>query len=297
MSFTGRWSVIMTIAALIDGGGSKTRVRLIHFETGSIIGETVSGPGNLGLGAGAVYASINNACNILQCSRPDRIIAGLAGTEYAFERDQFLTLSSCPTQLISDRDSGLLGAHGGCVGGCLTVGTGVVLSWLDHDGKINRRGGFGFVLGDQGGGAWIGLRVLQQLLKLADRSAWQASHYAVVEEMKIGSVREDFIVFAHTASPADFALLAQIVCGQSILGNQFARDLLDEGVSYLVEILDELPQGLPIALVGGLATVYTPKLHQLGFNVTEPKGNALDGLALIGSYRVQASVDIWTNYE
>ena len=117
----------MKLIALIDGGGTKTRVRFLNQADQTVISEVVTGPSNLGLGADVCLKQIMQAIALAGVPMPVRYVAGLAGSEYIEQRSAFLSNAPCETLLVSDRDSGLFGAHCGMPGGCLTVGTGVAL--------------------------------------------------------------------------------------------------------------------------------------------------------------------------
>ena len=212
---------------MIDGGGSKTRTRFVDRTSDLLIAETVTGPSNLGLGSEACWLSIAQACDAAKIV-PTRYIAGMAGTEYASCRSKFLRKAPAPLLLVSDRDSGFFGATYGQAGGCLTVGTGVSLAWLDDGSNLYRRGGLGFVLGDQGGGAWLGRRVLQELAQLLDRGLLEPLHYHLIHKLNLGDTSADWMQFAKDAKPLDFSVLAKVVVNLS-LEIPLCDNLLHEG--------------------------------------------------------------------
>ena len=125
---------------------------------------------------------------------------GVAGTD-TLRATKFLGISALSNQFGFDF-AGLFGAHSGRPGGCLTIGTGVSFAWWNESGVVTRRGGFGFVLGDQGGGAWIGQRLLCGLIRLADRGDLLPSHINLIESLEIGPTPNDWITFANQASPS-----------------------------------------------------------------------------------------------
>ena len=281
----------MSIVALIDGGGSKTCIRFIDRTSGVLITETVAGPSNLGLGAEACWLSITQACDIAKVV-PSRYIAGMAGTEYVSCRSTFLDEAPAPLILVSDRDSGLFGANFGYAGGCLTVGTGVSFAWLDDGLKLYRRGGLGFILGDQGGGAWLGRRVLQELAQLSDRGLLEPLHCHLIHELDIGDTCADWMQFAKDAKPVDFSVLAKVVVTLSS-EIPLCDSLVQEGASALTAPLIDFPRHLPVALVGGLAKVYEPRLRAFEFNIVQPLGDALNGLDYIDQHLDELTIEYW----
>ena len=282
----------MTITALVDGGGTKTRVRFLNNADQTVITEVVTGPSNLGLGAEVCWQQIHDAVDLAGLSMPAKCVVGIAGSEYLRQRAEFLAQASCQTVLVSDRDAGLFGAHKGRPGGCLTVGTGVAFAWIDHQGNLAHRGGFGFVLGDQGGGAWIGWRVLQELVRLSDRNQLDLVHHRLIIALGIGETANHWVQFANEAGPRAFALLARAVV-DSEDKVPLAAEILTEGLQLLWRLIEDFPGSLPLSLVGGLSTLYGPRLAALGYQMVDPEGDALDGLRFIDQHLDHLIVEHW----
>lgn len=280
---------------LVDGGGSKTCGRLIRADTGAILFESIGGPGNLSLGAETVWDVIEKL--LVDCSiKPDMYVCGLAGSEYCLERQKFLRYAKRKTILVSDRESGLVGAHKGLPGACLTVGTGVVLSWLDFDKQLHHRGGLGFVLGDCGGGAWLGLNAVRELAVSAQSNSLSAQQSDLVSKFQIGPDLPDWVAFANKATPKQFALLATNLV-KAHRTNAWAKALFEHGCDLLEDLLQAAPKKLPLALVGGLAPVYRELLNARGLDLVEAKGDALDGLALIACQKDETLCRSWVVHE
>ena len=282
----------MKLTAFVDGGGTKTRVRLADHLAGVSAEEIVVGPANLGLGFEACWNQIERAIDLAGLDPPVRYVVGLAGTEHRTERQQFLASAPCPTVLVSDRDAGLFGAHSGRPGGCLTIGTGVSFAWLNESGVVTRRGGFGFVLGDQGGGAWMGRRLLCGLIRLADRGDLLPSHINLIESLEIGPTPNDWITFANRATPLEFGSLAPSVLNTKS-SISLSANIIAEGVAELKSLIRDFPKNLSLALVGGLAHTYDSQLEALGYEIVTADGDALDGLSYIDQHLGTLSIDRW----
>lgn len=80
--------------------------------------------------------------------------------------------SSAPTTvrvaLAIDAVTAHLGALGGDAGAIVALGTGAIAFGSDHHEIWRRIDGWGHLLGDRGGGAWIGLRGLSQAIRTHD---------------------------------------------------------------------------------------------------------------------------------
>lgn len=284
----------MTITALIDGGGTKTRVRFLNDADQTLIAEVFTGPSNLGLGADVCWQQIRDAVDLAGLSIPAKCIAGMAGSEYLQQRAEFLAQAPCQTVLVSDRDAGLFGVHCGRPGGCLTVGTGVAFAWIDHQGNLEHRGGFGFILGDQGGGAWLGWRILQKLIHLSDCNQLDVVHHRLITKLGIGETANHWMQFAKEADPRAFAGLARAVVDseREVL---LVAEILTEGLHALSQLIVDFPRSLPLSMVGGLSTLYAPRMAALGYQVVDPEGDALDGLAFIDQHLGHIIVEHWTS--
>ena len=70
----------------------------------------------------------------------------------------------CKVAVAADAFTAHLGALGGHSGAVVAAGTGVIGFGTDYRGICKRVDGWGHLLGDHGGGAWIGMRGLQSAL-------------------------------------------------------------------------------------------------------------------------------------
>jgi hypothetical protein len=101
--------------------------------------------------------------------------------------------------------------------------------------------------------------------------------------------------FANQAGPRAFASLAKAVV-ESEQEVSLSRDILAEGVMELGRVIQDFPKHLPIALVGGLSGIYTSRIEAQGYQVVDPKGDALDGLAYIDQHLQELTVEHWMSY-
>ena len=81
----------MSLTALVDGGGTKTRIRFLNQADQTVLSEVVTGPSNLGLGAESCWEQIREAIDLAGFTTPTKCVAGMAGSEYVVERSEFLS--------------------------------------------------------------------------------------------------------------------------------------------------------------------------------------------------------------
>jgi glucosamine kinase len=61
-----------------------------------------------------------------------------------------------------------LGAHGGGPGAIVAAGTGSIDEALRHDGEHVSVGGWGYPVGDEGSGAWLGMCAMREAQLASD---------------------------------------------------------------------------------------------------------------------------------
>ncbi|MFV2035146.1 MAG: BadF/BadG/BcrA/BcrD ATPase family protein, partial [Halocynthiibacter sp.] len=189
-----------------------------------------------------------------------------------------------------DRTTSAAGALGGRFGSVVAIGTGSFVARSTASGT-QFAGGWGFSLGDQASGAWLGQQLLTTVLLMRD---------GVVPESALGrTVLADFgdnpaemLWFSKTATPADYARYAPAVVQAASGGDVTATKLMQEGARYIEGALGAVghkPHD-PLCLIGGVGPYYVPYLNEdIAGKLTEPRGSALDGalrLAVAG-YRAK----------
>jgi len=271
----------------VDGGAS--RCRLAAFSAGGeLLARTVvDDHASLTLGSAAAWQHISRGLRSLAAKlnkdthwRPDMLSMGLAGTLQEQNRKEFIALlpSDIPFMLHTDGYAQLMGAAGAQPGICLAVGTGSVVHWLDTDGQHGMAGGWGFPVGDQGSGAWIGMRLLQQYIAYRDGNRSQ-SPLMVELEQRTGSSVSDVQRWTTESRSGNLAQLAPLVFEAAAAGDSMALNLLEEAVRHCIGLVNHAPQSLPVYVVGGVGTQLSAALSKELENRLQPgKGDALRGL-------------------
>ena len=163
----------------VDGGGTRSTLVLAD-EHGRELAREV-GPSGLvdprrpaataDMLAGLVRSALRSAG---LSERPAALVAGLAGVGSLPERrvvEEALAASGVAerVQVRTDGEIALEGALGGGAGILLIAGTGSVAYGRGEDGRVERCGGWGMVVGDEGSGWAIGRAGLTAALLAADR--------------------------------------------------------------------------------------------------------------------------------
>ncbi|HPE62152.1 MAG TPA: BadF/BadG/BcrA/BcrD ATPase family protein [Thiolinea sp.] len=275
----------------IDGGGSHCRARLAD-RHGRILGQGCAGPANFRLGVGQVRATI------LECSRQALEQAGLHTTELkqlqagiglagaVLEEDLALatpiTTLFARCELRTDAYIACLGAHRGQAGGILILGTGSCAQIICAR-EVRTFGGWGFTLGDQGSGAWLGHQAVRLAL-LALEGIVPDSPLTRAVSADMGAEPTKFLAWSMNARPADFARFAPRVFEHAGEDDPHALALLAQAsadVCRLLEVLARYRTGR-IALLGGLSGAMSRWLPEtIRTTLVPAQGDALDGALLL----------------
>ncbi len=271
----------------VDGGGSGTRVR-VCLPDSHCIGYGEAGPSGLGQGIEQAWRHIVEAltqafsdAGETKVSYADCAIGlGLAGTEVAAWRDEFLLAAPSFFQLILDSDAytSLLGTHGGRPGAIVAAGTGSVGAALYPDGRRVSVGGWGFPVGDEGSGAWLGLAAMREAQRAADGRT-KSGALARRITAATGGNADAMQRWCVAAGQHAYAQLAPIVFDCKDADPQAAM-LLDRAAAELNAIAIALdPAGdLPLALLGSVGRHLATRLPEATrMRCVAPAGDACDG--------------------
>lgn len=253
----------------VDGGGSGTRALLARRD-GALLGRGQASPSALGQGIDAAWVQLRLAAQsafadagmavpaLQQCA----LGAGLSGASVQTWRNDFLSRNIGFGHLLLETDcfTMLLGAHGGRPGAIVAAGTGSVGEALRADGTRRIVGGWGFPLGDEGSGAWLGQRAVQLAQSAIDGRA-PAGDLVRRVWASCGADRPTLQGWCRQAGPFAFAQLAPAVfaCADS---DPAAAGLLAAAVAALDTLALALdPAGeLPLAVCGSVGQRLSARL-------------------------------------
>ena len=253
----------------VDGGGTATRAFLARRD-GAVIGRGQAGPSALGQGIAAAWSqvelAVRKAFDSARVTVPawDRcaLAAGLSGVSNHPWRDAFIARNIGFDPLVAETDSFimLLGAHGGKPGAIVAAGTGSMGEVLRPDGTRSTVGGWGFPVGDEGSGAWLGLHAVRIAQCALDGRANPGTLAHRVWDA-CGSNRDTLQAWCDNARQFAFAQLAPAVfdCEPT---DPAAAHLLSRAVHALEAIALAIdPQGrLPLAVCGSVGRRLAPRL-------------------------------------
>lgn len=264
----------------IDGGGSTLRVAIADasLRLRCSITDKSANPSIIGLDAartviqGAIADALNQAR--LQPQDIDAMAIGIAGASNLHSAKWLAetvkpALPECLLVPSSDLEIALVGALAQRHGILLLAGTGSAVYGVAPSGQRLQVGGWGYLLGDEGSGYWIGLQLLRHVVARFDEGASSAGDSLTrccLETLGLSEPREIVAwLYREEAPPAArIASLAERVLKLAAndmhlaeTGGKWAENVLDLAADQLVRQVDLMRSRLdypdaPIAFAGGL---------------------------------------------
>lgn len=256
----------------VDGGGTKCRAALFNVH-GQLLGEGAGGPANvakhgqLALSSilTAVKSAVVNAGLQFNAIRGNLVVsAGLAGA-YLESSAMLLNDWQHPfTEFVfsSDLHTALLGAHDGEDGVVIITGTGSCAAVLQNQ-TVTQFGGYGFHLGDQASGAWLGQMATRQALLAADHLSEDSLLWQAVSAFYDCPTPSSLVDRLNCALPAEFARFAPQLF-ELYENDLAAQRIINEGAGYLNQLAQRAlgDSDMKVVFSGGLAARWQPLLAE-----------------------------------
>ncbi len=273
----------------VDGGGSGCRVRVCDAH-GVAKGSSVGGAANVYLDFDAALGTIRGCVEaaLAQAGKPVgakvHLGLGLAGASLPGLADRVVNALADIglAHVRPDGEVACIGAHDGQDGGLVVAGTGSA-GFLRLGGRTTIVGGRGFIMGDDGSGARLGLDAWKRALRAHDGFE---PHGALTRAlMKEHGDDGAFVVdWGRTARSVDFARYVPMVLFYAETSDPLALDLVAASIRSLAELGAVLVRsGAPrLCLVGGLSGPFRPYLPDaFRETLSDPLRDALDGALLL----------------
>jgi N-acetylglucosamine kinase-like BadF-type ATPase len=227
----------------IDAGGTKTRA-LLATEEGQVVADASAGGANLRthgeLAVEKVLHALAEEVALRAGVLPDAVALGIAGAGRPDDADvlrEILRRIGFRERVVVTNDAHIAFVAGSDrrVGLAVVCGTGSIAWGQSADGRTARAGGWGWRVGDEGSGFWIGERAIRQVLRALDgrgpSTALEASllsHFAIDRTDRIAKTIYDGEYPRHHV-----ALFAVAVEQAARNGDAVAARILDDAADEL----------------------------------------------------------------
>jgi N-acetylglucosamine kinase-like BadF-type ATPase len=220
----------------IDAGGTKT-VCLLADEHGAVVAEARGGGANLQASGELQVEKVLH--EVMEQAIGDRtmvpaaICLGIAGVD---RPDDFAVVRGVMRRIgykariliVNDALVALEAGAPGRPGVVIVSGTGSICYGRNAEGEAARSGGWGYVLGDEGSGYWIGRAALRAVLRQADRRGSSTALTPLLLEHFGVSQPQGLIhaVYHTNLKPAEIGALARSVQAAFHEGDEVAIGIL-----------------------------------------------------------------------
>ncbi len=160
----------------IDAGGTKTVCQLAD-DQANVLAESRGGGANLQasgeLEVEKVLHHVIDRALVNASARPAAICLGMAGVDRPRDADVVRGIllrigHRAQPYVVNDALIALEAGVPGGAGVVVVAGTGSIAYGRDAQGRAARAGGWGYVLGDEGSGYWLGRHALRAVVRAAD---------------------------------------------------------------------------------------------------------------------------------
>jgi glucosamine kinase len=255
----------MTTYLGIDAGGTRTTVLLARDAT--VIARAVGGSGAIRPGralatATRVAACARQALTEARLLSADILVIGAAGAGRDPERTELregLRNERLAERVVvmGDLEIALEAAFGSGPGVVLISGTGSVAVGRTADGTIHRRGGYGWQIGDEGGGFAICRAALAAVARSHDGRGPETRLTPALIAASPGKAFDQLIRWSVSADPSEIAALAPVVFRVASEGDAVAQQIVNDAAEDLAQLAASLlgvfgpKKPVPLALAGG----------------------------------------------
>ena len=199
----------------------------------------------------------------------ERAVVGAAGAGRAQEQRELEAALleagvARGVRVLADGEVALATAFGTGPGILVNAGTGSIAYARDPAGAVHRAGGYGWQLGDEGGGYWLGRRALDVAARAQDGRGEGSTLLARLLRALGLQHFDDLVRWTATATPTQMAALAPHVLNAAREGEGVARQAVDDAARELVDLAAALArhfpgtEPVPVALAGGLLLPQSP---------------------------------------
>ena len=253
----------------IDAGGTKT-VCLLADERGHVLAESRGGGANL-QAAGelevekVLHRFMDDAIGDRDV-RPAAICLGIAGVDRDDDAEAVRGIMrrigfKTRTLVVNDALIALVAGAGDRPGVVVVAGTGSIAYGRDGSARAARAGGWGYLLGDEGGGFWIGRSALMSVVREFDgRGPHTILTDLVLAEMQLGNPTELIhAIYVRGLHRYAIASIAPVVQRAADEGDAVAAEIVERAASELaaaaasvITRLGMRGDAFPIVLSGGV---------------------------------------------
>lgn len=285
----------------IDAGAAWSRGMLLSLPATSgaaLESAGRGGPGNPNhIGESAAVANVSSLLLSLlasaRCSGTQVDAVAVSSTLAATGQEAAALCPNAAAVCIPDTLAAFRSGSSSTSGVVITAGTGSMLSRVEHGAEVRTAGGWGWVLGDEGGAVSLGRACARAVLHALEGGPATSLSAPLLE--KVGGAGADAIyahVYRRGLPPLAMAELAPLITAAAADGDAVAIRILDSEAARLSEqAASLLAAGEPLVLAGGVAPHLSGRVaERLGLS-PEVVRDGVVGAALLAADAVGVPAD------
>jgi N-acetylglucosamine kinase-like BadF-type ATPase len=251
----------------IDAGASATQWALIN-ENGLVIsGAQEAMDGHLYRQASVerMRKVLSEIAQQIEGIEVCAVFMGITGVRHDGSiENEIDSVFKCSSTVVSDIELAYRANFPEGDGILLYAGTGSVSYAIDENGKIHKIGGWGYLLGDEGAGYWIGKEAIRlALFQLEnEKTILEGSlSHQILNKMQAHDW-DTVKAFVYAKERSEIAALSRIVDSAANAGDPEALVILNKAAAHLAELVDRIDKklvrkSLPVKFTGGISSSKT----------------------------------------
>jgi N-acetylglucosamine kinase-like BadF-type ATPase len=248
----------------IDAGASATKWVLIKTDGSMQSGKCDAMDGHLYRDASMnrMKKVFNEILDTLEGTVISSVFIGITGVTHdgSIEKE-IKSVFNCPSTVVSDIELAYRANFANGEGILLYAGTGSVAFTIDASSSTHQIGGWGYLLGDEGAGYWIGREGIRHALfnieakKKIEKGSLSDLILSEIKAHDWNSVKS----FVYSRERSEIAALSRIVNTSAELGDKDGIDILVKAAGHLAELISRTDsiltrKSLPVKFTGGMSS-------------------------------------------
>ena len=247
----------------IDAGASATKWALIN-ENGPVLSgvrEAMDGHLYREASVQRMHKVLNEIADEIKGHTVSSVFMGITGVTHDGSIEKEITsVFSCQSKVVSDIELAYRANFADGDGILLYAGTGSVAYAIDENAAVHQIGGWGYLLGDEGAGYWIGKEAIRvALFQIESKKQIEATSLSGQILEKINAHDWNTVKgFVYSQDRSAIAALSKIVDAAASTGDSDARNILNKAAGHLADLVNRTDQqlfrkALPVKFTGGIS--------------------------------------------
>lgn len=248
----------------IDAGASATKWALINDNGPVLSGTREAMDGHLYREASVqrMRKVLNEIADEIKGHTVTSVFMGITGVTHDGSIEKEITsVFCCQSKVVSDIELAYRANFAEGDGILLYAGTGSVAYAIDENATVHQIGGWGYLLGDEGAGYWIGKEAIREaLFHIESKEQIEASSLSGQILEKINAHDWNTVKgFVYSQDRSAIAALSKVVDAAASTGDSDAINILNKAAGHLADLVNRTDQqlahkALPIKFAGGISS-------------------------------------------